>query len=169
MKNLKLKKGLLLIGSSFVIVSTFHPDHKYTPKYEIVNDEESDAFATIDDQTLYIYSSKKELESHRDEVKENDILVVDERFTVDPNMIIYDSYLICDKDTRNDILSCLLEYESMYPSPWDRTIESMRNEWLIHNLSYYLHYRRGNAAHVDLNNVDESKYDSTILKKILFN
>lgn len=169
MKNLKLKKGLLLIGSSFVIVSIFHPDHKYTPKYEIINDEESDAFAAIDDQTLYIYSSKKDLEKNYDDVGENDILVVDERFTDDPNMIIYDSYLICDKDTRNDVLSCLLEYESMYPSSWDRTIESMRNEWIIHNLSYYLHYRRVNAVNVDLNNEDESKYDSNILKKILFN
>lgn len=169
MKNLKLKKGLLLIGSSFVIVTAFHPDHKYTPKYEVVNDEESDAFATIGEQTLYIYSSKKELENNRDEVNENDILVVDERFTVDPNMIIYDSYILCDKDTRNNILCCLLEYESMYPSPWNRTIESMRNEWLVHNISYYLNYRRSNAANVDLNNNDELKYASIILKKILFN
>lgn len=169
MKNLKLKKGLLLIGSSFIIVSTFHPDHKYTPKYEIVNDEESDAFATIGNRTVYIFSSKKELENHRDEVGVDDILVVDERSTIDPNMIIYDSYLICDKDTRNDVLSCLLEYESMYPSPWERTIESMRNEWIIHNISYYFHYRRFNARNVDLNNDDEMTYDSIILKKILFN
>lgn len=169
MKNLKLKKGLFLIGSSFIIVSAFHPDHKYTPKYEIINDEESDAFAKIGNQTLYIYSSKQELENNRDKVSNEDILVVDERYTNDSNIIIYDSYLICDKDTRNDILCCLLEYENMYPSPWNRTIESMRNEWFIHNLSYYFYYRRENAINVDLNNEDEDKYSSIILKKIFFN
>lgn len=84
-------------------------------------------------------------------------------------MIIYDSYKITDKDTRNDVLCCLLEYEKMYPSDWNRTIISMRNEWIIHNLSYYLHYERGSAANVDLNNDDEAYYDSIILKKLFFN
>lgn len=168
MKNLKLKKGLFLVSSSFVIISMACHEHKYHPEYEIIQDEETDVFAYIGDLSLYVYSSKKELESH-DTHHEEDILVLDERYTEDPNMIIYDSYEITDKDTRNDILCCLLEYENIHPSNWNRTLESMRNEWLIHNLSYRLHYRRGNAANVDLNNEDETKYASVILKKILFN
>lgn len=169
MNNLKFKKSLFLIGSSFIMVSAFHPDHKYIPKYEIINDEESNLFATIENRNLYIYSSKKELDKKHDELNKDDILVVDERWTDDANMLIYDSYLIHNKDTRNEVLCCLLEYEKMYPSSWNRTIESMRNEWIIHNISYYLHYRRFNAANVDLNNEDEGKYSSVILKKLFFN
>lgn len=169
MKNLKLRKTLFAIGSSFVIMSLLAHEHKYEPNYEIIADEESDAFATIGDLTVYICSSRKEIKNMQDIASENDILIADERNTQDPNMIIYDSYQITDKDLRNDILCCLLEYERMYPSEWNRTIESMRNEWIIHNISYYFHYQRKSAENVDLNNEDETKYNSILLKKLFFN
>jgi hypothetical protein len=81
-------------------------------------------------------------------------------------MVIRNSYNINDKDIRNDILEVLCIYEEMYPSNWDRSIESMRFEWFCHNAAYYVNYKVDDAYEVDLNNNDESKYDSKVLRRI---
>lgn len=81
-------------------------------------------------------------------------------------MIICSSCEIKDKDIRNDILEVLCCYEEMYPSDWDRTIESMRFEWLCHNMAYYVNYKVDDSSEVDLNNSDESKYNSKVLSRI---
>lgn len=169
MTSLRLRKRILCVGFSFLIVSTLCHEHKYEPKYTIINDEKSDVFASYKDGLIYILSSKDEIESILPYLNENDIVVVDERQTDDPNILIIDSYRINNKDIRNTILSCILEYERLYPSEWNRTIESMRNEWVIHNISYDLNYKVDNSRTVDLNNEDEDKYKAYILKKIFFN
>ena len=81
-------------------------------------------------------------------------------------MVICNSCNIKDKDIRNDILEVLCIYEEMYPSNWDRSIESMRFEWFCHNAAYYVNYKVDDAYEVDLNNNDESKYDNKVLRRI---
>ena len=82
-------------------------------------------------------------------------------------MVIYNSCDIVDKDIRNDILEVLCEYEERYPTDWDRSIESMRLEWLCHNMAYCFNYRTDDSCEVDLNNSDEEKYDKKVLSRIL--
>ena len=82
-------------------------------------------------------------------------------------MKIITSYTITDKNIRNEILEVLCRYEELHPSPWDRSIESMRLEWLAHNISYLFHNQRHRTADVDLDNNDEKYYKKSIFNKIL--
>ena len=57
----------------------------------------------------------------------------------------------------------------MYPSVWERSIESMRNEWEVHNWAYRFDYKKNRTTDVDFNIGDEEKYSSKILTKMLGN
>lgn len=93
------------------------------------------------------------------------ILVEDQRESNnDPNMEIYNSCEIRSRCERNEVLEILQEYERQNPTDWDRSIESMRLEWLMHNLSYAFKWQEQRSAHVDLNNRDESCYKSKVLQ-----
>ncbi len=158
----KYKKQLLYLTAVISLIAYYGKDHKYSPNYEIIDDE---AFASYSDGLVYIGD-----EAFLNSVKcsENDILVCDNRNNQDdPDMIIHNSCNITDKDTRNEILEIVCEYEKCYPSKWERSIESMRLEWFMHNVSYYFNYRRDRTMDVDLNNKDEKKYSSKTLRKAL--
>ena len=74
---------------------------------------------------------------------------------------------LIDKDKRNEILEILCCYEREYPSNWDRSIESMRLEWFMHNIGYDNGLATNRTKDVDLNNGDENKYNNKVLSKIL--
>ena len=100
--------------------------------------------------------------------KEGDIFVLDQRGKMDnPTMKVYSSYKIKNKDDRSDIIDSILQYEEMYPSMWNRSRNSMKLEWYMHNLSYMFHHRRNRTTDVDFDNKDEEDYDKKILVKIL--
>lgn len=166
MDKKKVKRKLLALSAALAIATTYYSiDHVYHPQYEICADG-TKAFATYSKGKIYI-GSDYFLSSLKD-VNEDDILVCDERFSKNnPNMQIYSSYRIDDKEIRNEILEVLCRYEECYPSPWDRTIESMRVEWAMHNLSYIFDHRRDHTTDVDLDNNDQEQYDNEILRKIL--
>lgn len=157
MKNLDFKRSLLAITSSFVIVSLASTVEEIPANYEIISDEENAAFAKYRNGFIYIGDEQtiREISQYANEF---DILVIDERSTVDPNMIIIDSYRIKNKQDKCDIISCLLEYEKMYPSAWDRSFETMCLEWDIHNILYTIEYEQDRTKSVDLNNDDEYTY-----------
>ncbi len=112
---------------------------------------------------IFIRDSK-DIESLND-LDDFDILVVDERNSKDPNMKIVNSYKITNKDDMIDILNVLLKYEEEYPSNWDRSLISMRNEWIYHDLSYYFNYEPDSSRDVDLNNADEYRYQKKIIRR----
>lgn len=112
---------------------------------------------------IYIGNSKY-IESLND-IKDNDILVLDERNSKDPNMKIIDSYKITNKNDMLDILNELLKYEENNPSDWNRSLISMRNEWIYHDLSYFLNYEQESSKDVDLNNADEYKYQKKLIRR----
>ena len=59
-------------------------------------------------------------------------------------------------------------YEELYPSEWNRTIESMRLEWFVHNASHMFNYKLDHSDDVDLDNDDQLKYENVnILNKLL--
>lgn len=166
MKNLKLKKTIFFITSSFILYSTCAHFTKYKPNYEIlITDDESDAFGKYGGGLIYIgdYAYLREL---KNTISDGDILVLDRRNRQDPDMQVQDSYLITNQDDIKDIINCLIEYESIYPTNWNRSLDSMTVEWEVHNLFYKLNYQRNRTDDVDLNNADEKLYNNIILKKL---
>ena len=165
MKNNKLKKGLAYVGILILIISGYNYEHKYNPKYEIL-EENYDAFARYSKGKIYI-GTKSYLIGCIDKIEDGDIIILDQRNSQnDPNMKIISSYKITDKDIRNEILEVLCKYEEKYPSKWNRTIESMRLEWFMHNISYKLNLEQDRTGDVDLDNNDEEYYDNEIIRRI---
>ena len=158
------KKKLALIGALAILLTYHSIDYQYHPTYEILEEQE-DAFATYSEGRIFIGNGKF-LKSLTD-VNDKDILILDERNKEDPNFKIFNSASITNKNIRNEILEVLCRYEECFPSRWDRTIESMRVEWFMHNLSYFFEYQRNRTTDVDLNNNDENYYNNPILRKIL--
>ena len=74
-------------------------------------------------------------------------------------MQIYSSYKISDTNVRNEILNILMEYEKKHPSKWERSLNSMKVEWFVHNLLHLFNYRLDHTTDVDFNNADEEIYN----------
>lgn len=157
------KKKILATSVAAALILAYPYKHKYKKNYTILDNKDG-AFASYSDGLIYIGS--REYLLSLDNINDGDILVEDQRYFEDPNMVIYNSCDVCDKDIRNDILEVICEYEFRYPTDWDRSIESMRLEWLFHNMAYNFDYRTEDSSEVDLNNGDESKYDQKVLNRI---
>ena len=82
-------------------------------------------------------------------------------------MKICNSYLVTCPKQRKEILEVLCHYEECYPTDWDRSLDSMRLEWTIHNLSHLLGYDLKSSRDVDLDNADEEYYQNKVLVKLL--
>lgn len=164
-----LKKRILLL-SIILMAIIYIPDHQY-------KDMEVQEITTESDNVrVFNYSLGRvfigEYYNIKDMVpdaNESDILIIDFRRISDPNMQVLSSYKIKNIDIINEILEIMLYYESTDPTQWDRTLSSMRNEWKMHNYSYFFRYDEDRTRDVDLNNADEEKYHSEILRKILRN
>ena len=169
MKSKRIKKGLIVLSATFAITFFSIPDTEYEAKFEIIAEDEKDnPFAKYRNGNIFIVSEEY-INSIKDEINEGDILVIDYRNQEDPEFIVLDSYLIKDKEDINTLLEALIEYEGMYPSAWNRSLGSMRNELIVHNILYDLGVQRNRTGATDLNNKDEGTYKNKILEKILFN
>lgn len=124
--------------------------------------EIQDNYLSYSKGKIYI-GEEKYLES-LDNLDYFDLLVVDERESSDPNMKIVDSHKIISIIDMIEVLNILKKYEEENPTNWDRSIVSMRNEWIYHNMSYYLSYETGSSKDVDLNNGDEYKYEKKLIR-----
>ena len=159
------KKAIGISAGAFVLAMlAYLYKHQYKPNYQILDKCEG-PYASY--SCGFVYIGDKEYLNSLEGLSLNDILVLDERDQKDPNIEIYNSYIINDKDIRNEILEIICCYENEYPSEWDRSIESMRLEWFCHNVSWYLNYKTDRTSEVDLNNKDEERYDQKVLSRIL--
>ena len=167
MKNLKLKKGIIVLATSFVLLTSINNKYELLENYEIIEKEDkTQPFAKYESGLIYICKTKEEIENVKNKLETGDVLVIDKRNSKDPNILIMDSYKIKSRNKRNSILKAILKYESLYPSEWDRTLISLKIEWEVHNISYLLNYEKTHSSSVDLNNLDEDKYSpNKILKK----
>ena len=156
------------ITSSVTKVCIKHP--KSHNSFCVLSQEEEfgKPFASYEDGDIYI-GDQTYIDSIKGRVAKDDVLIVDKRTIDDSDMCVLNSYRISDPQDRNTIIEVIQEYEKLYPSVWERTTESMRNEWDIHNLLYHLNYKEYRTGHVDFNNGDESKYNSEVLTKVLRN
>lgn len=87
---------------------------------------------------------------------ENDYFAVDYRTNSDPEVVVIDSYRAESEAVIRRLCEILLEHEENHPSDWDRTLESMVEEWQIHNAAYIMEYKVDHAKDVNLNNADEN-------------
>ena len=70
-------------------------------------------------------------------------------------IITGDSLQICDSYlySKHDMLTSLNLIKDRYPHSdiWQRSMSSLRAEWIVHNACYRLHILRSHTADVDLN------------------
>ncbi len=111
--------------------------------------------------TIYIASSD-ELDKMTD-LEEGDVLVEDGRNDSDPDLRVRGSRYIHNFDVREEIIEGLLAYEEVFPTDWERTKESMDNEWDVHNFLSTFNYQTNRTNDVDFNNKDEEKFKIKIL------
>ena len=102
-----------------------------------------------------IYIGDEEYLNSIDSLKKNDLLVLDSRSDTDPDLKVIDAYKIDDPIIRDEILECLLFYEEIFPTDWERSLNSMRREWYVHHTLYVLGYQVDRTKDVDFNNNDE--------------
>lgn len=67
----------------------------------------------------------------------------------DNSLQISDSYLY----SKHDMISSLNLIKARYPHSdiWQRSMRSLRAEWIVHNACYRLHILRSHTCDVDLN------------------
>ncbi len=157
----KWKKTLIGLGILIAIGSHMIDNNYDTSDIEIVD---GDCYATYSCGSVYIGDRCFLNEIN---CSEGDVLVEDLRDDNDPNMKIINSMEIDDKNIRNEILEILCDYEEEYPSKWNRSIDSMRLEWFMHNIGYTNGLETRRTKDVDLNNEDEEKYNNKVLSKLL--
>lgn len=160
----KKKKAFILLSTYFIILTT--PKIKanevedtiiYNEEYEF---EETIHYAKYKDKSIYI-GTDESISRLIDNTTQN-IYIADKRNLDNPTMSIYDSYKINNIKDISNILTIILNYEKEYPSNWNRSFNSMKKEWLIHNLCYKLNYELERTKKVDLDNNDETDFTNII-------
>ena len=128
-------------------------------KYYVPVDE-AVLIGTYNDERGYVYVVNTE-EQYED-MKESGrcvVVVYDKRSAENPNMKILNSYRITNTNHQNEIAQLMLDYNDNNPvdPAWSRTLDSLVNEWKIHNTAYRFWYKRGQTADCDFDNADEGK------------
>ena len=130
-KNNKTKRVFILLVTYFVIIFTSkscNDNHRYKPQITYNQEYTQDSplpYATYSNGNVYIANEEIISDIITDG---NDIYIIDQRDSSDPNFRIDSSYRITSERQRNEIIKILLNYESEYPSAWDREEESLRNK-----------------------------------------
>lgn len=157
----RLKRRLALLMAFFITLSA-HMASEPKTEYEILSN--CRPYATYSGGNIYIGKTRGDCP---EDLCEGDVFILDERTGRNPDMKICNSHLVNSAKHRKEILEVLCFYEECYPSEWDRSLDSMRLEWTIHNLSYIIGYDIRSSRDVDLDNADEEYYNNKLLVKLL--
>lgn len=159
----KINKGvktLLILSSYILLFDLTKKDATYIPDYEIVDDNY--IYGKYAYGNIYIVNND---DFNKINPTLTDIIVIDERCERD-NMKIISSYVVRDSQIQQDILNVMLEYEKQYPTPWERSLDSMKLEWYMHNIAYALHWQTKRAKDADFETREEKRYNDPVLKYI---
>lgn len=163
----KRKKVLLYIVTTLMVLNFFGKREQKVMQTTISEiHEEYDSYS---EGRIFYCDSSENATAVCQLINEKDIVVLDQLHFDDPNIKILSSYRITDTEMINEILCIIKTHFDMKESRWNRTIESMQNEWIIHNICSSLLIKKGSTDDVDLNNEDEELYNSKIITKILRN
>lgn len=160
----KNKKNILIYLSILLVVLSF-----YNKSKKGVSNKSSHEYLTCSKRNVYICNSLDEAKELSLNCNEQDVLIVDQTSNKDPNVKILSSYKITDREDMIDILNTIKEYFSNNENSWDRSIYSMENEWIIHNICSNMSFLNARTDDVDLNNRDEKLYNSKIIGRIIGN
>lgn len=169
--NMKKNRKNVLIYLMALLVSLSFLNNKGKKK-DIDNstiDTSYTMYGTYKRGNVYICNSLSNVDKVYEVCRENDVVVVDQSENKDPNMKILASYKITDKEEMKEILNVIKDYCKFKNSNWDRSIYSMENEWIVHNICSNLSIKKDRTDDVDLNNSDEKRYNSKIVGKIIGN
>lgn len=162
------KKRIIAISTlSALLAFTLYYVHEYeyTPRYSLYA-EDSLPYGKYSKGDVYI-GDEEYIESIKDNINEDDILIIMGYQDGEPNATILSSYEITSKGERDEILRILKHYEIENPSEWNRSLESMRLEWTVHNILYNLGYKRDRTKDCDLDNPEEKIYSNKILQRLI--
>lgn len=120
-------------------------------------------FATYKNYNIYIGC---EADVSRYTSDPNNICIIDGRCNKNPNMKIIDSYRITSTEDMFNILAVLQEYEKIYPTRWNRSLEGLQIEWVAHNISFQYGILPVRSGSVDLDNLDGFLYEDAGIKLI---
>ena len=171
MNNINNKKKALLLLWTYIVLF-FTPKVKNNTKNEIVyNDNyiyEQTPYASYKDKLIYICGVEY-IKNNKNIDNTDNIYIIDDRRDKDSDMSICNSYQIKSIQEINTLINLLIEYENNDPTIWQRSFKSMKNEWIIHNICYYLNIEKDRTKQVDFINDDEITYLEwlKILKEIL--
>lgn len=166
----KSKKNILVYLSAFLVaLSLSQSKHKKSEIETDTKDKIYEICGTYNRGNIYVCKALTNVDKVYEVCNENDVVVVDQCDLKDPNMKIVSSYKITDKEEMKQILNVIKDYCNDKHSNFERSIKSMQNEWIVHNICSNLSIKRDHTDDVDLNNGDESLYNSKIIGKIVGN
>lgn len=161
------KKALIYIITALMVFNSFDKNEQKVMQQS--STEIQDEYDSYSNGRIFYCNSSEKAEVLCQCIDEKDIIVLDQLHFNDPNIKILSSHRIKDREEINEILCIVKNHFDIQESSWNRTVNSMENEWLIHNICYSLYIKRNNTNDVDLNNGDEERYKSKIINKILGN
>jgi len=164
------RKKILIYLYTLLILFNFSNKEKLREKNEIDTTKELyGQTVTYSNGNIYFCDSviiANELSKICDET---DVVIIDQSYLKDPNIKILSSYKIINPVEMEEVLKIIKQYSNQKDTNWDRSIESMYNEWLVHNICSNFSIRNDRTNDVDLNNADEEVYKSKIISKLLGN
>ena len=169
MKKTNRKNVLIYLMALLVSISLLKNKNNKKEIVDLTDDKSYSVCGNYSRGKVYMCDSMHDAECASLVCDEADVIVVDQTEYKDPNMKIVSSYKITDKDEMIEILNIIKEYCQNKESNWNRSITSMQNEWLVHNICSNMHIKRSSTDDVDLNNSDENLYNSKIVGKMLGN
>lgn len=169
MENKNRKNVLIYLMALLVSLSLYHNKNKKKETISLTDDKSFSVCGTYSRGKVYICDSMYDANKVHEICDENDVVVVDQTEFDDPNMKIVSSYKIKNKEEMIQILNIIKDYCKNKGSNWNRSISSMQNEWIVHNMCSNMHIKRSSTNDVDLNNSDENLYNSKIVGKIVGN
>ncbi len=108
------------------------------------------------DETGSLFIISPEVDKDALTAGEADYIALDRRGANDPEFVVYDSYRADSEILIKELCRLLLAHEEAYPTNWSRTLDSLVEEWEIHNAAYSMDYRPESSKDVNLNNADEN-------------
>lgn len=169
MKKPNRKNVLIYLIALLVSFSLFKNRNNKKEIIDLTDNKTYSVYGTYSRGKIYICDSMHDAECASLVCAENDVIVVDQTELNDPNMKIVSSYKITNRQEMIEILNVIKKYCMNKECNWDRSISSMQNEWIVHNICSNMAIKRERTDDVDLNNSDENLYNLKIIGKMLGN
>ncbi len=168
--NTKWKyRCLAVAATAFIALNAAHSlntvdYNRIRAPYEIeLPDDVIKPYASYSLGNVYI-GSYREIRKITPYVEYNDVLVIDETNSANPNFHIINSYRILFLSDKKDIIDILKRYDVEHNNTWNRSIRSSLNEWTAHNLLFNFDIKTDHTTDVDLDNNDETRFKIFTLK-----